>query len=355
MYQAFATLDFNMAWSFRVFAIEESDRLVESFVPAGHISVIAKNDFSTFWSGALAEAPPARRRPARQRPDHDQALPVDPDGHIHDPSDGEAAGDDDVDEASDGAIADDIALADDWVDEQVDLLIDLQHRETRQRRLDARRARRQQASAAGNDSMGADMAEVSGGASHAGSSSGSGGSSDSDTTPSSSDAGTPARAPQPVDAELAGGRGGEVDTTLAVAEGPAQDGAPRTVRRPLEGPRSALPTLELEHGAIKFKRQDGSFCAHCPVHGDTCRRTRVGTPGRRPQQGRPLGSLAAWLQLSGTCSTKAEHQALGVEALALPVRAAARHMLYTIPDADYFFGLERERREGEGSEPEDLP
>ena len=56
------------------------------------------------------------------------------------------------------------------------------------------------------------------------------------------------------------------------------------------------------HGIIRYKLRDSSFCAHCPFH-EGCRVTRTTHPRKRrdggvvmgSSQGRPLGFLAAWL------------------------------------------------------------
>lgn len=92
-----------------------------------------------------------------------------------------------------------------------------------------------------------------------------------------------------------------------------------------------------------------------PAHGK-CVMTRTlmasSTPGRAGQ-GRPLGFLAAWLAAGLDAPTKAVHWA--ASGVAKSNRQAARSALRAAPGGDALLSLERVRREGEDSEPDEVP
>jgi len=47
-------------------------------------------------------------------------------------------------------------------------------------------------------------------------------------------------------------------------------------------------------GVIRFNALNNTLCAHCPVHGSLCRRTKTVNASSR-KTGRPVGHLGAWL------------------------------------------------------------
>ena len=95
--------------------------------------------------------------------------------------------------------------------------------------------------------------------------------------------------------------------------------------------------------------------AQCPftdTHGWECRRTRTCRPGARAATGRPLGGLAAWLKCGKDCASKEEHMKV------VPNRAsriAGRASIMDMVHGAAFAAFERDRIEGEASEPEMCP
>jgi hypothetical protein len=108
---------------------------------------------------------------------------------------------------------------------------------------------------------------------------------------------------------------------------------------------TAYPHLEI---FVAMCRADG--------HGGRCRLTKSSRAhasiARKPAQGRPLGELAAWIQEGSDYPSANEHlrecKPGGIQ------RYAARLDLAGEPASAALFAEERVRREGEGSEPEEL-
>jgi hypothetical protein len=115
---------------------------------------------------------------------------------------------------------------------------------------------------------------------------------------------------------------------------------------------------EVEGGSIAWHLTTNRFEARCnnTDHGERCRMTRASTEGKRASavgQGRPLGTLVAWLASGGQFVTAYDHRAN------LPydgdIRMAARSKLRESDDGLDLLSRERAKRLGEDSEPEDMP
>ena len=96
------------------------------------------------------------------------------------------------------------------------------------------------------------------------------------------------------------------------------------------------------------------FYAVCPCHTTEmqCRRTRTARAGKRGAQGRPLGNLVAWIKGGAAFTSKDNHMKWTP---ARDVRVAGRELLRGKEEGPFFFALERDKREGEESEPEGCP
>lgn len=136
----------------------------------------------------------------------------------------------------------------------------------------------------------------------------------------------------------------------------------------------AWPRFEVrdEHvtllGCLKWGEAGSVLSAHClwrdpsgsdddgPVHG-LCRLDRTVKPSDgRPQQGRPVGFLVAWLWRSSAHPDRASHFAdrLGGR-ISLAERQAARAWAESAPTMAFPLSVERPRRAGEEAEPERCP
>ena len=97
-----------------------------------------------------------------------------------------------------------------------------------------------------------------------------------------------------------------------------------------------------------------AFCTN-PAHED-CRRSRTteaSSSALRPGQGRPLGSLYAWLQMGQEVGTREEHIKWTFPNLS--ARRQARAELMQLPGANGFSTHERQKREDEiEDEPQDI-
>ena len=117
--------------------------------------------------------------------------------------------------------------------------------------------------------------------------------------------------------------------------------------------------LELPQGGrIVYYAHRNEFYAECPLrvhgHGQLCRRARTSNANhRRPAQGRPLGTLMAWLELSLEYETGDDHKT--IFACTLQQRRAAREALKLIPGSQTLLAAERDKFPGEDSEPEGEP
>ena len=179
---------------------------------------------------------------------------------------------------------------------------------------------------------------------------------DSDTSSSDSDsdgrdaleaAGVPSSEPQ---------RHAEPSNIQELAEEPrAADAAPAGT------PLDALPIHHQGHPIgmlLRYHAKSNDMYVNCtvPSHncGSKCSLTRTcnASAKRKPQQGRPLGMLAAWAASANTFETKAAHMTFKPS---LPQRKAARAALQRLPDAQPFLSYERKKRDGESSEPDECP
>ena len=144
----------------------------------------------------------------------------------------------------------------------------------------------------------------------------------------------------------------------AVAPAPAAP-APPAAQPSGIGPRAAFGRSEAEavfelpgHGVIRYHLSKNAFEARCEKHG--CVLTRTSNPSKgRGSQGRPCGFLAAWLQMPGT-SKEAHMQKSQWRTLSLEERREARRSMAGLATGTHLLNFEREKWEGEQSEPEDI-
>ena len=128
-------------------------------------------------------------------------------------------------------------------------------------------------------------------------------------------------------------------------EAAAAEGLP-PVERDFAGRRPGVSELVLAVGGDGFLRYNitGNYMrAQCPMH-DDCFRRRVLYAGRLGQ-GRPIGSLVAWLKDAGSHSNKSSHVKAPLAPLA--ARIAARTYFATLPDAQTFLAKERNMTDAE--------
>ena len=132
-----------------------------------------------------------------------------------------------------------------------------------------------------------------------------------------------------------------------------------TVPQPLRSTADAV--LVLPGGEIRYYCRYHRYQAHCRVedHGDSCKLTRTSKSSTISlAQGRPLGLLAAWLDIAfqAECHDHASH--VSVFGVALLTHARRRHARQAIKDmvgGPFLMSFERPVREAEDEEPLDLP
>ena len=145
---------------------------------------------------------------------------------------------------------------------------------------------------------------------------------------------------------------------VAAAETPLPEGQapppPPPLHPRIPGTRSrAQLEVVCPNGIIKFYGVNGDFVATClqKDHGQKCRLTRTARGNdRKPAQGRPLGLLYAWLQLSACDQQTHLHLRPSLQE-----RIDARTSLAALPDGTSLQTLERDRRLGEPIEHENCP
>ena len=103
------------------------------------------------------------------------------------------------------------------------------------------------------------------------------------------------------------------------------------------------------HGFLRYNATGGYLRAQCPVHED-CFRRRALHEGRLGQ-GRPIGSLIAWLQSAEDFGTRQQHVAAPVASL----RSAARAFFGGLPHADSFLAKERPQTAAEAASGQEEP
>ena len=167
---------------------------------------------------------------------------------------------------------------------------------------------------------------------------------------------TPAEAPRdvPEPLPLQPRADREHDEAHAAPVAPVPPPAPRPAGRVDAGRLKAECVVTVPGGTISYYALKGIFQATCSnrSHG-RCVLTRSSAPGSRPSQGRPLGFLMAWLSLGEVFLNKQEHwdRTLWPDA---ELRAHHRELLHRHPLGPSLLAFEREQREDEGSEPEEL-
>ena len=92
-------------------------------------------------------------------------------------------------------------------------------------------------------------------------------------------------------------------------------------------------------------------------NGNSCKKQRTCLPAKNKgnrSQGRPIGSLVAWLAADrgATCKSKRRHNQAKLD---YATRVAAREAFKLLVGANEFLELERDRWPGEGEEPAHSP
>ena len=117
--------------------------------------------------------------------------------------------------------------------------------------------------------------------------------------------------------------------------------------------------MPMETGKISFyDREEPYFEAKCMHHNKcTLRRTsRASERPRRQAQGRPLGTMLEWLAAGHTAATKDDHMnPLWLSSLPRHIRHEQRVRMRRDGLFRALEVMERPKREGETSEPEDVP
>ena len=113
-------------------------------------------------------------------------------------------------------------------------------------------------------------------------------------------------------------------------------------------------SVDLITGDLRYNIKSKSFYAECKLH-EQCRATRTSQAPARPSdrnrgQGRPLGLLAAWLDIAAQCVSPADHKSRIVE-ISRADREKARIELKGISGSQDLFTHERARRDEEPEEP----
>ena len=112
--------------------------------------------------------------------------------------------------------------------------------------------------------------------------------------------------------------------------------------------------LAVPGGFIAYYDGRKDFYANCKRHVCDCRKVRTSTGKEaKPQQGRPLGFLMAWLQMKS--KNNATHSSILDETIDWEIRSNARIELAKIPGSEHLFNAERSKRPGEWDEPEFTP
>ena len=113
---------------------------------------------------------------------------------------------------------------------------------------------------------------------------------------------------------------------------------------------------ELRCGQIRYNVVSEFMRAHCEYHADCHRqRTVKGSEGKTKKcqgQGRCLGTLLAWLDSGKDYETKAAHQKAASASKA--IREEARRKFMQTREGQEFAQFERDKRAGEGDEPDDI-
>lgn len=111
-------------------------------------------------------------------------------------------------------------------------------------------------------------------------------------------------------------------------------------------------------GELHFYPSSSTMAAFCPVHENDCRRSRTTKAAAQVRarygegQGRPIGALVAWLRDAENHATREEHVKCCYPTK--QQRIDARTWFSKLPDASSFSTHEREKRDGENSEPEEI-
>ncbi len=107
------------------------------------------------------------------------------------------------------------------------------------------------------------------------------------------------------------------------------------------------------HGSLAYYPKSESMVAFCTKHAGDCRRSRTTkASATRPGQGRCVGSLISWLQLSHHYANKEEHVKFCLSTH--QERLEARREFMSLPQSEEFSAYERALRDGEDAEPADI-
>lgn len=110
-------------------------------------------------------------------------------------------------------------------------------------------------------------------------------------------------------------------------------------------------------GKLVYNHDAGSLDAHCTLH-KQCRMNRsLSSSSSRASQGRPVGSLVAWLRVGNLFDSKSTHAGAKKDEAYVSYghRDRARAWASELPGFDQVLSLERARRPGERAEPITLP
>lgn len=320
-YVVFGDLNRELVWKTKFFKVHESQTMRVALLP-GRILVdelpLAEWPYNEFWPSVPPRAPRASRKRRRvQRDEETPAGEVDPADEVR--SDASEAGEG---EPNEGAEYEEDVFGN---DDEFDL---------------SDHGSSSDPDGSGEGPASVTDAEVSSDAD--------GASSSSSSSDSSSTSGSLGEEPTPV--------GGGISP-----DAPAADGGDAMVALERVPPATLPCWVRCEvpgHGSIVWYRSNGNFVASCSADGhegiSLCKKTRTSwASDRRPAQGRPLGHLMAWLVAEGEqrfSGRRAHHSFVP----SLAQRVAGREALKALPDSALLFVAEREKRDGEDSEPEGL-
>lgn len=161
---------------------------------------------------------------------------------------------------------------------------------------------------------------------------------------------------------LAEGPDGEGVEDLGGAAADGVEGAAHPVVAPppilvvAAGASGLAYRIPYSNGYLCYYESSQSFVAECNIHG-RCRRTRTAKAGSGQKgiaQGRPLGQLAAWLEMAQADQAASAWGHKWEVWPDLEQRRAARQRLVEIAEFRTLLDKERPKREGEGDEPEAL-
>eukprot|EP00438_Fugacium_kawagutii_P025200 Skav218086 [mRNA] locus=scaffold3382:127476:129074:- [translate_table: standard] len=157
-----------------------------------------------------------------------------------------------------------------------------------------------------------------------------------------------------VDGNVVVGSPDHSDAEGSDGQAPAPKAAPKKsskAPRPAALERMADIRFDYSHGSVRYNIKAQNLVAHCSFHSGNCRRTRTVKESKQNRsQGRPIGLLAAWLEMAEQYETAAQHSADCRPSLER--RQSARRRFEEKDGAQKFCAdHERAKRDGEDDEP----